>query len=226
MEKEVGFVYKWYDTKTDMYYIGSHKGDVNDGYKGSGKLFKKAYSERPSDFFREILYVGEEYCLYEEVILTYLNARDDEQSYNLKNKALGAGFKHTEESKRKISEAGMGRKMSDKSRKALAHYNATKVVSIETREKISTAFKGRKLTEVHKKNISIGITGKNNPNANGKASMKPVYSEVDNLYFESRNHAAEYYNVSGSYCGNMISGKKRNKYNLRYVSKDEYTKVK
>ena len=119
MEKEVGFVYKWYDTKADMYYIGSHKGDVNDGYKGSGKLFKRAYNERPSDFFREILYIGEEYCFYEEAILTYLNARDDEQSYNLKNKAVGAGFKHTEESKRKISEAGMGRRMSDKNKKHL-----------------------------------------------------------------------------------------------------------
>ena len=224
MEKEVGFVYKWYDTKADMYYIGSHKGDVNDGYKGSGKLFKRAYNERPSDFFREILYIGEEYCFYEEAILTYLNARDDEQSYNLKNKAVGAGFKHTEESKRKISEAGMGRRMSDKNKKALAHYNATKVVSRETRDKISAYFKGRKLTDLHKQKISAGISGSRNPNADGKASMKPVYSEVDNLYFESRNHAAEHYGISGPYCGNMINGKKKNKYKLKYVSKEAWTR--
>lgn len=224
MEKEIGFVYKWYDTKFDMYYIGSHRGDVNDNYKGSGKLFKKAYKERPSDFFREILYIGKEYCLYEEVILTYLNARDDKKSYNLKNKAVGAGFKHTEESKRKISEAGMGRKMSDKSRKALAHYNATKVVSRKTRDKISVAFKGKKLTGAHKQNISNAIKGENNPNADGKASMKPVYSELHNIYFESRNHAAKHYGISGPYCGNMINGKKKNKYGLKYISKQEHEK--
>ena len=83
-------------------------------------------------------------------------------------------------------------------------------------------FKGMKLTEEHKRSISNGIKGKNNPNADGKASMKPVYSKVDNLYFESRNHAAKYYGISGTYCGNMINGKKKNKYVLKYISKQEY----
>lgn len=226
MEKEVGFVYKWYDTLNDMYYIGSHRGDVNDGYKGSGKLFKKEYSERPSDFFREILYVGELYQLYEETILTYLNARDDSDSYNLKNKALGAGFCHTDESKRKISEAGKGRRQSKKTKEAISRYNKSKVVSRETRDKISKAFKGKTLTNEHKRKISQGIKNTDKLGwRDGRRMMKPVYSEVDKTYFESRNKAAEYYGISGTYCGNMINGKKKNKYGLRYVPKEEYGMV-
>ena len=172
---DTGFVYKWYDTSNDMYYIGSHKGDVDDGYIGSGTYFLKAYKKRKQNFFREILYIGEYYRFYEEIILEYLNAQQDCSSYNLINKASGGGH-----------------------------------------------FKGMKLTEEHKQSISNGIKGKNNPNADGKASMKPVYSKVDNLYFESRNHAAKYYGISGPYCGNMINGKKKNKYVLKYISKEEY----
>jgi len=172
---DTGFVYKWYDASNDMYYIGSHKGDVDDGYIGSGTYFLKAYKKRKQNFFREILYIGEYYRFYEEIILEYLNAQQDCSSYNLINKASGGGH-----------------------------------------------FKGMKLTEEHKQSISNGIKGKNNPNADGKASMKPVYSKVDNLYFESRNHAAKYYGISGPYCGNMINGKKKNKYVLKYISKEEY----
>ncbi len=172
---DTGFVYKWYDTSNDMYYIGSHKGCIDDGYIGSGTYFLKAYNKRKKFFIRDILYIGEHYRLYEETILEYLDAQQDSNSYNLINKASGGGH-----------------------------------------------FKGLNLTEKHKKNISIGISGKNNPNADGKASMKPVYSEVDNLYFKSRNHAANYYGISGPYCGNMINGKKKNKYKLKYISKEEY----
>lgn len=122
-----GFVYKWYDTSNDMYYIGSHKGDVNDGYIGSGTYFLKAYNKRKESFFREILYVGEHYRFYEETILKYLNAEKDKGSYNLKNDSIG-GWSHlqTDEVKKK-----RGEKIS----KSLKGRNIT----TEWREKISKA---------------------------------------------------------------------------------------
>jgi hypothetical protein len=172
---DTGFVYKWYDTSNDMYYIGSHKGDVNDGYIGSGTYFLNAYRKRKQSFFREILYIGEHYRLYEKTILEYLDAQQDYNSYNLINNSSGGGH-----------------------------------------------FKGMRLTKKHKQNISNAIKGENNPNADGKASMKPVYSELHNIYFESRNHAAKHYGISGPYCGNMINGKKKNKYGLKYISKQEH----
>lgn len=50
-----GFIYLWYDTKRRKFYLGSHKGSVDDGYLGSNQRFKSAYKSRPSTFKRRIL---------------------------------------------------------------------------------------------------------------------------------------------------------------------------
>lgn len=50
-----GFVYLWYDRKHKRYYIGSHWGDVDDGYICSSPWMKNAYKRRPTDFRRRIL---------------------------------------------------------------------------------------------------------------------------------------------------------------------------
>ena len=92
MKKE-GFVYRWDNIKNGMYYIGSHKGDINDDYIGSGVYFTHAYNKSPNDFSRTILYVGSDYREYEDNLLKELNCSNDEKSYNLKNDAIG-GWEH------------------------------------------------------------------------------------------------------------------------------------
>jgi hypothetical protein len=42
-EKYEGFVYLWKCIPENLYYIGSHKGDQYDQYRGSGKRFKQVY---------------------------------------------------------------------------------------------------------------------------------------------------------------------------------------
>lgn len=37
-----GFVYIWYDRKRKLYYIGSHKGNINDGYICSSNRMRNA----------------------------------------------------------------------------------------------------------------------------------------------------------------------------------------
>jgi hypothetical protein len=49
------FIYRWFDRKLNKFYIGSHYGNVNDGYLFGGIDIKKEYKERPNDFEREIL---------------------------------------------------------------------------------------------------------------------------------------------------------------------------
>ena len=49
-----GFVYLWRDTK-NKYYLGSHLGELDDGYTGSNNRFQRAYKSRPSSFKRKIL---------------------------------------------------------------------------------------------------------------------------------------------------------------------------
>lgn len=50
-----GFIYLWWDTKRNLYYLGSHKGTIDDGYAGSNKRFQNAYKSRPHTFRRKIL---------------------------------------------------------------------------------------------------------------------------------------------------------------------------
>lgn len=50
-----GFVYIWFDKKRKMYYIGSHYGEINDGYICSSNRMRNAYKRRPTDFKRKIL---------------------------------------------------------------------------------------------------------------------------------------------------------------------------
>jgi hypothetical protein len=52
----ISFIYEWLDTKTNLKYIGRHVGELDDGYIGSGTIFKKEYKSRPKDFIRNILW--------------------------------------------------------------------------------------------------------------------------------------------------------------------------
>lgn len=70
------------------------------------------------------------------------------------------GKKHSEESKRKISEANKGRKMSEEHKKTLAEFNKNKIVSEETREKIRQARKLQIITDATKAKMSLTRKGK------------------------------------------------------------------
>jgi hypothetical protein len=55
-----GFVYKWTHMPTGQYYIGIHKGHVNDGYIGSGIKFKNKWKEtNKTEWKRDILFKGD-----------------------------------------------------------------------------------------------------------------------------------------------------------------------
>lgn len=97
-----GFVYEWIDKKymlSDNHpwlYIGSHKGNINDGYIGSGKIFKRSFRRRSCDFERRILefVYGDQYKIFEREQF-YLDMIDEgdfgKKYYNLKKTAEGGG---------------------------------------------------------------------------------------------------------------------------------------
>jgi hypothetical protein len=116
---ELGFVYCWINSSNSKYYIGSHKGNTNDGYVGSGKIFKRAYKKRPDVFEREILYTGEYYREVEDLILKIFDVENDDKSYNLKAIGTGGcskGIKRSEETKDKMSKAKIGMVFTDSHR--------------------------------------------------------------------------------------------------------------
>lgn len=84
------------------------------------------------------------------------------------------------ETRKRMSEAGMGRIISKEAREKISIANKGKCVSAETRKKISEAMKGKKLSKEHKKRIGDANRGKirskemikkiseNNPGMRGK----------------------------------------------------------
>jgi hypothetical protein len=53
------FVYKWTHIPTGLYYIGIHKGHVDDGYIVSGVAFNRKWKNTDiEDWHRDILYEG------------------------------------------------------------------------------------------------------------------------------------------------------------------------
>lgn len=94
-----GYVYEWTNIVNGKKYIGSHHGAIDDDYKGSGTLFKKAYKKNPNNFILKIL----EYILVDDKNITLLteqlwldsipNIKDNKMYYNMNNTAIGGwGF--------------------------------------------------------------------------------------------------------------------------------------
>lgn len=93
-----GFIYIWENKKNGMKYIGSHYGEIDDGYISSGKYFLDEYNKDPSLFCRRILHSGlsrKQALEKEKQILTEIDAANNEMYYNLHNET-GNGWAHHE----------------------------------------------------------------------------------------------------------------------------------
>lgn len=94
-----GFIYKWTNTINGKKYIGSHTGSIEDGYIGSGKLFKRAIRKYGiENFTREILeYVHIEdrnHLLEREKFhLDTANACYSDDYYNIAKDVIGGDTK-------------------------------------------------------------------------------------------------------------------------------------
>lgn len=140
------FVYKWTETSTNKWYIGSRtaKGcHINDGYICSSKTVKPLVIDNPNNWVREILVIGDpQYIITVETdYLTTLDAKNDKQSYNLHNgdgKFNSTGVEHSDETRAKRSKSLKGHQVSKESiAKGVATRlaNGGYVVSEETKQK-------------------------------------------------------------------------------------------
>jgi len=80
------FVYRWRSTR-GLWYIGYHRGSVDDGYICSSVGARPQIQQDPSNWTRKILRTGtrSEMMALEHRLLTKLNARDNPRSLNRSN---------------------------------------------------------------------------------------------------------------------------------------------
>jgi hypothetical protein len=122
-----GFVYIWYDKKHKRYYIGSHWGNINDGYVCSSSWMKQAYKRRAKDFKRRIL----------SIIITSKSDLLEKEQYFLSM----------------IKQSERGIRYYNLSLNALLHWNSDKNKCLSAKEKMSKARLGKPPWNKGKKGI-------------------------------------------------------------------------
>lgn len=140
-----GFAYMWCDLARDMFYIGSHKGSLQDGYLCSSSWCKKAIKKRPETFKRLILGFAisrKDLFELEERYLKFYNVDKHSRFYNFKSTANGGsgpsatkgksrketcGPDYIDPRKGKAFDQIYGKEEADKRRKANAKRNAAYV---------------------------------------------------------------------------------------------------
>ena len=171
-------VYKITNKVNGKFYIGVHKGCMDD-YWGSGIAIKRAVEKYGYDNFdKEILHT------YNNKDTAYLKEselvdKDNELSYNLNDGGFGGweyvnnecinGFKdkhHTAETKQFLSDKfkGMSRSPDTEWKKGKLPHNTGKEWSQETKDKISKSLTGRKRSkESNEKNSQFNLQWNDNP---------------------------------------------------------------
>lgn len=109
-------MYLWVNCINDKFYIGSHWGHEDDGYMGSGVLFKKAVKKYGKQNFKRILLEFRNYTSRRELAnaenfyLQRLDVVNKKKYYNLT--ATSGCSLRSPESRKKQSEKLRGRKQS------------------------------------------------------------------------------------------------------------------
>ena len=167
MNKE-SFVYLWYDSRNKMFYLGKHKGTPDDGYTHSSSIWEHFSSDSvPEGVKRRVLIYGSDKDMYELETKLLLNRKEKcwDRYYNAN--ICGKFYRppesrtpHTEETKRKISEAQLGEKNhrygikhTEETKRKIGEFHKGKIVTEETKRKMSEALKGRVPWNKGKKHI-------------------------------------------------------------------------
>lgn len=87
MNYREAFVYKWTHT-TGMWYVGYHKGTIDDGYICSSKVVKPMIVANPDQWTREIIAHGTKQAMIdlEIELLVEVDAKRNPMSYNKHNR--------------------------------------------------------------------------------------------------------------------------------------------
>ena len=164
-----GYIYLWYDSKAKLYYLGGHKGKVEDSYVCSNAMMRRAYAKRPETFrFKVLEYVFGDITALRQAEQRWLDKIKDEELYwtpNIYNKTVRYY------NQKKISAGGNGTA------------NKGKVRSLETLQKMSEAQKGRVPWNKGKKGVQPST----------RKGTKSTYVYTDEVKAEMSRKKKEYW---------------------------------
>jgi hypothetical protein len=162
--------YTYKKDETGKGYIGMHGGPMK-GYLGSGVLLKKAIKEFGREAFaQEIILITEdkhECHFFEGLFIKSYQTTNEFGGYNISPNGGWTGidgYKHTEETKKKIGFTSIGRYLSKKSKDKISKANKGKNLSKgmtnkhhteETKAHLSLINKGKHHTKETKRKISL-----------------------------------------------------------------------
>lgn len=243
-------------------YYGITKLEVNrrwrngKGYKSQQYFYRAICKYGWNNFEHIILFdnlTKEEACLLEQMYIALYDTNNREKGYN--ETTGGENYNHTEESRKKLSEAHKGKTRSEESRRKQSEANKGKNNpfygknhSEETRKKMSenhVDFKGenhpnygKHLSEESRKKISEAKKGKNKGKNNPRA-IKIYCVELD-MYFDTIKQASEILGCDRNNISSVLRGKSKtaggyhfiyanevNEENINKVmSQEKYTSIK
>jgi group I intron endonuclease len=219
-------IYKITNIKNNKFYIGSainisrrwyeHKNNLKYN-RHCNRILQNSFNKYGyENFIYEVLeYVDDinNLILREQYWFDLLNP-----TFNIAKIAGNSlGIKHSEETKKKISELKKGIKLSEEHKKKIgiaSKNRKRKKHSEETRKKISEVTKGKKripFTNEHKIKISKNQKGGNNSVA------RLVLNLETGIYYETLIEAAISINMNKITLGHQLRGRTKNKTNLKYI---------
>jgi hypothetical protein len=158
----IAYIYKWIHIPTSKWYIGSRTAKdchPDDGYICSSKIVKPLIILSPGEWRREILAEGDpEFIIkLESQLLTELGAKNDLLSFNMHNgdgKFSTAGIELSEEWKKNISKASIGKKKSENSKENYKRANQLKAKDLNFIAKLK-----KPKPNGHGARVSASLTG-------------------------------------------------------------------
>jgi group I intron endonuclease len=158
-------IYKIINTKNQKIYIGKHQTlNVNDSYFGSGIALERAIKKHGKKWFtKEVLYIFDSEFEMNEKEKEIVNEQfvSTNQTYNLGIGGEGGshfkGKKHTEETKKLLSEMAKNRVFSEETKQKISEGNRKRVISDETKKKLSDKAKERFSSQIERDRISKSV---------------------------------------------------------------------